>query len=520
VRALLLAALIALLGALPAAGEALGESPFVRGFRVSGNTVLPEGEIQAALAPFVGRRLSAEDLIAARDALTRLYLDRGYATSGAYLPDQRVTDGIVELRVEEGRLEDVSVTGASHLRAKYLRARLLRDSEGPLQVQRLRESLEQLQEGPLVERVSAVLQPGTRPGASRLELEVHESAQGSASFTADNGQSPAIGAERAELRATRYNLLGNGDGLELMSGLTRGLRSYEGRYWVPLGARETELELRYRSSTADVVEEPFDALDIASRWRAVSLGLRHPLYPSDDSVVWLGLQGDWIRSRTYLDDQRFGFSQGSEHGEVKISALRATQDWVRRDLDDVLALRSTFSLGLDLFDASDAGGGAPDGTFLAWLGQAQWAHRFDAWLGGAQLIARADVQLTPNPLLTPERFSVGGAYSVRGYRENELIRDNAAVGSLELRVPIWRAPDGGDRLQLAPFLDLGHGWDHESTDGPRTLASVGLGLRLRVAPNSLASLYWGIPLRHVPHTGDDWLQNHGLHFALTFLSPR
>jgi len=519
-KALRLGLLLALGFALHAAAQQLDEQPLVRGFRVSGNSVLPESELQAALAPFVGRRLSAEDLIAARDAVTRLYVDHGYATSGAFLPDQRVRDGIVELRVEEGRLEDVHVTGASHLRASYLRARVLDGASGPLQVQQLRDLLERLQEGPLVDRVNAVLEPGARPGSSRLELAVHEPVQGTFTATADNAQPPAIGSESGELRTTRYNLLGIGDGLELATGLSRGLRRYEGRFWFPLGAGETEAELRYLESRADVVEDPFDPLDITSRWRVLSAGLRHPFHPSEDSVLWLGIQGDLIRTRTYLDDRRFGFAPGSEDGETSISALRATQEWLRRDQNDVLAARSTFSVGLDVLGASDAGPGLPDGTFFAWLGQAQWAHRVEGLLGGSQLVARADVQLTPNSLLAPERFPLGGAHSVRGYRELELVRDNAAVGSLELRVPLLRAHDGGDRLQLAPFLDAGYGWDREDTPGPRTLASVGLGLRLRLAQNGLASLYWGIPLRHVSDTGDDWLQDHGLHFAVTFATAR
>jgi hemolysin activation/secretion protein len=322
------------------------------------------------------------------------------------------------------------------------------------------------------------------------------------------------------VRTTRYNLLGIGDGVELATGLSRGLRRYEGRVWAPLGASETELELRYLASHADVVEEPFDALDITSRWRVMSVGLRHPLYPSENSTLWFGLQGDLIRTRTYLEDQRFGFAPGSEDGETQISALRATQEWLRRSQGDVLAARSTFSVGLDVLGASDAGPGLPDGTFLAWLGQIQWAHRLDPWLGGAQLLARADVQLTPNALLAPERFPLGGAHSVRGYREIELIRDNAAVGSLELRVPLLRAPDGADRLQLASFVDLGHGWDDESTQGPKTLASVGLGLRVHLGDRGLASFYWGIPLRHVSNQGDNWLQDHGLHLSVSFATAR
>jgi hemolysin activation/secretion protein len=522
-RSAALAAVLACLVAWPAAAEPpaeLEERPLVRGFRVSGNTVLPESEIEAALAPFTGRRLSAEDLMAARDAVTRLYVDHGYATSGAFLPDQRVSDGIVELRVEEGRLEDVQVTGARHLRAKQLRGRVLRAASGPLQVQRLRQTLQELQEGPLLEQVSATLTPGSRPGLSRLELAVREPRQTTLAVSADNWQSPAVGAEGAQLRALHHNLLGLGDGLELATGMTRGMRSYETSYWLPLGASETQLELSYRASRADVVEDDFDALDISSRWRLVSAGLRHPLRLGSDSLLWLGVQADLVRSRTYLEDRPFGFAPGTDDGEARISALRVTQEWMQRDVDDVLAARSTLSFGLDVFDATDVGRGLPDATFFAWLGQLQWAHRFGDWLGGAQLSARADVQLTPDPLLPPELFPIGGAFSVRGYRENELVRDNALVGSLELRVPLLRAPDGTDRLQLATFLDVGHGWNREVTPGPKTLAAVGLGLRLRLGQSGLAALYWGQPLRHVDSVGDDWLQNHGLHLSVSFETAR
>jgi hemolysin activation/secretion protein len=85
---------------------------------------------------------------------------------------------------------------------------------------------------------------------------------------------------------------------------------------------------------------------------------------------------------------------------------------------------------------------------------------------------------------------------------------------------VLRATDGSDRLQLATFIDVGHGWDEGETFGPSTLSAVGLGLRWHLPSNGLATVYWGIPLRHVHTTGDDWLQNHGLHLGLSFSTDR
>ncbi len=65
---------------------------------------------------------------------------------------------------------------------------------------------------------------------------------------------------------------------------------------------------------------------------------------------------------------------------------------------------------------------------LAWLGQFQLAHRL--WDSDNQVILRADAQLTRDPLLPIEKFAVGGANTVRGYRDNQLVRDNGLVLSV------------------------------------------------------------------------------------------
>src|SRR5690348_6257333 len=75
---------------------------FVNDVRVTGNTVFSDAEIAEVTAPFKNRWLMTEDLERLRLALTLLYVNKGYLTSGAMIPDQDVRDGVVKVQIIEG----------------------------------------------------------------------------------------------------------------------------------------------------------------------------------------------------------------------------------------------------------------------------------------------------------------------------------------------------------------------------------------------------------------------------------
>jgi hemolysin activation/secretion protein len=107
---------------------------------------------------------------------------------------------------------------------------------------------------------------------------------------------------------------------------------------------------------------------------------------------------------------------------------------------------------------------------------------------------------------------------VRGYLENQLVRDNACIASLEARIPLVQNRRWADVLQLAPFVDFGHAWNNElPTPEPRTIASIGLGLRWGATVVSKPfplrpefEIYWGYQLEDVETDGNT-LQDHGIH---------
>ena len=137
-------------------------------------------------------------------------------------------------------------------------------------------------------------------------------------------------------------------------------------------------------------------------------------------------------------------------------------------------------------------------------------RRFQPW--GVRAIARVDAQLASDTLPSLERFPLGGHLSVRGYRENQIVRDRGVVTSLELRVPVWPFEGRVGAFQLAPFADYGHATNRRNpTPSPKDLASVGIGLLWALGPVE-AEIYWGHQLVNVDTSGD--LQDDGVQFRV------
>jgi hemolysin activation/secretion protein len=209
-----------------------------------------------------------------------------------------------------------------------------------------------------------------------------------------------------------------------------------------------------------------------------------------------------------------------------VTALRFAQEFVYRTRSQVFAVRSRFSFGLDALGSTIHNNDLPDSQFFAWLGQFQWVRQFAPvpriGLPDTQLIVRSDVQLANKPLMTVEQIALGGRYTVRGYPQNSLVRDNAFLASVEARIPVVRGRRWADYFELAPFFDFGQGWNTDRPSGdPPNLAGVGVGLRwgvtvpARVPLRSQFEFYWGYPLRQI-QTNATAIEGNGLYFQLLF----
>ncbi|MEH1839985.1 MAG: ShlB/FhaC/HecB family hemolysin secretion/activation protein [Nostoc sp.] len=495
----------------------------VERFEVIGSTVFSREELAKATAEFTKRPISLTQVYQARSKITDLYVQNGYITSGAYIPPQTIQSGVVKIQVVEGKLEDIQVTGTRRLNPNYVRSRLAIATSAPLNRQRLLEALQLLQINPLIKNVSAELTAGSRTGTSLLEVKISEAKTFSSPIILDNGRSPSVGSFRRGLRLNEANLLGLGDSLSLGYTNTDGSNSFDASYTLPLNPRNGTLSFNYGTTSSNVIEPAFKILDIESASRYYELTFRQPIVQTPTQEFALGLTASrresdisWILQRQNPATPPSVLSPGSDgQGRTRVSALRFFQEWTNRNSREVIALRSQFSLGLDVLNAT-VNQDPPDSRFFAWQGQAQWVRLLAPQ---TLLLLRLNTQLASRALLPIEQIGLGGQDSVRGYRQDYLLTDNGIFASAEVQVPILRLPQIDSTLQVVPFVDFGAGWNSYGKDNPdpdhNTLAAVGLGLRWSQGDRFTVRLDWGIPLVSV-NSNDRTLQEQGLYFSLLY----
>ncbi|WP_414754675.1 ShlB/FhaC/HecB family hemolysin secretion/activation protein [Anabaena sp. CCY 9910] len=495
--------------------QTLAETLTVEKFEFVGNTVFSAQELANLTAGYLKRPITFNDLLKIRSELTKFYIDKGYVTSGVILPPQTVKAGVVVMQVVEGSLEKINVTGTRRLNPSYIRDRLAMAAGKPLSRDRLLTGLQLLQLDPLIKSISTDLQAGIRPGTNILEVKVTEADSFSTQLTLDNQRSPSVGSFRRRIHVNEANLLGLGDGLNIGYTNTDGSNGFDVSYSLPVNPRNGKLIFSYGNTHSNVIESPFNSLDITSQSSYYELTFRQPLLQTPSQEFTLGITASHQRSQTFLgleDIGPFPLAVGADdEGNTRVSAIRFFQEWSQRSSRQVIAARSQFSFGLGILNAT-INNDEPDSRFFSWRGQAQWLRQLAP---DTLLLLQADMQLADRNLLGLEQFGIGGQTSVRGYRQDQLLTDNGVQATAEIRLPILRVPQGV--LQITPFVDVGTGWNHNGANADsNTLVSTGMGLLWRQSNNFTARLDWGIPLTSVDSQRKETWQENGLYFSIIY----
>jgi hemolysin activation/secretion protein len=493
---------------------------FVKGIRVVGSTVLSQEELSQITAPYQNREITSDDLEDVRSLLTMAYVTKGYPNSGAILPDQDLADGVVTLQVVEGRLSEIRIEGAKWFRPSYLRNRIALGAGQPLNSAPLRDRLQMLLQDDRLKELHGALKPGTALGEAVLDVDVAEAHPIRAFVEYNNHINPGVGENQLRGTVVHRNLTGNGDVLSLGFGASAQATPFavgvfptvDASYLIPLNKYDTTFSAGYRYLNFAVTADPFRPLDIKSETQIWTVALRQPVYRTLNDEVALSIVGEYELNANTVLGLPFDFVPGMKNGFGNVAAVRFIQEWTHRTAASVFAIRSRFTTGIGVLGATVNNlPGTADGQFSSWNGQIQWMKQFESTR--IELWNLVTVQLADDRLFPLEQLSVGGRYSVRGYRENTLLRDNGAVYQFETRFPLWSSSTGFPYVQFCPFADIGHSWSAKGdVGGPHTLASVGAGFRFNFSSLTNLNVYWGRRLVTAnvsnPHNS---MQDEGVH---------
>ncbi|HEY0266243.1 MAG TPA: ShlB/FhaC/HecB family hemolysin secretion/activation protein [Rhizomicrobium sp.] len=486
-------------------GRAVDQVQFtLRDIKITGAMTLPAEGFRPLYAGLIGKEIKLNDILDVADAIEKAYRDHGYILVRAYVPPQRVRDGVFTINVVEGKIAHIAVEGGTPATQDQIKGYLSHSLEtAPLPLLTMERGLLLSNDLPGV-TASGVLKPAEDiPGASDLVVSVDQPrATGGLGF--DNRGSRYSGLWTLNADAEVNSVFDAAD--QIGAVLTTS----------PDASEQIAGQLRYRRPIGDdgVIGSVVGTITHGEPGSTLSaFGVVTDSYAVGPRVTWPA-----IRSRAQSLQFDAGFTV--QDADIDVLATRVSHDQWR-----VLDVSATYLYSNWLGGSWLATGGIAQGIpglGATANGSAELSRKggytdFTKFTGMlryvAPLPARLSVVLTGQgqfsmaPLINGELISFGGVGVGRGYDPGAITGDHGIGGSAELR---WDAPYANAYLlgvQPYVYLDGGQTWyiqrgaalDPALLD--QSIGSVGGGVRLSLPHDASLGLEVAQTLKGV--TGSD-----------------
>lgn len=486
--------------------------------RIEGNTVFPNEILDPLKVPYENQTTSLVRFKELAKEITAYYRMRGYVTSRAVIPEQKLEQGQAVIRIVEGKIGTIKIEGLRFSRESMIRRRFRIRSGDILRYQDLERYVTNLNANP-DRKVRIVLLPGEKPETTDIVLKVEEEFPLHASYGFTNLGTDTTGRIRQSGTVTVTNLLGLDDQLTSRVEVSerRGFMGWANSYMVPINARGDIFTIDVNDVLVKLGKDlkPFHA---SGRAFVLSPTLIMPIFHGRY------LSGEWTMGFDYKRIRTLLFGIANSKDDLRVFRFGPNflenDPWGRSILtNEVQTAFAGFLGGLEHNDPI-ASRREADGYF--WQYNVTFGRLQNIWKG-TQAVGRIGAQFSPHRLVPAQQFRIGGFDTVRGYGEGEYLGDYGFQGSLELRVPPyfipkdWKWPAGKstlrDTIRGVGFIDFGKGFlnspflDEEKN---RQLIGVGGGLRVSINRNVQARVDWGVPVGEKPNEG----HAHLIHFAL------
>jgi hemolysin activation/secretion protein len=401
-------------------------------YRLEGLSLLSQLEVEAALDPFLGPGRLYDDVEKARVALERLYADKGYQAVTVAIPQQKVRDGVVTLKVTEGRVGRLRVRGARWFWLSEIRREAPSVAEGTvLNYNDLVRDLAVLNQLP-DRRITPALRAGSVPGTVDVDLNVVDELPLHASLEINNRSSSGTTGLRLN-GAIRYDNLwqrGHSLGFNFQTAPERisDARIFSATYL----ARFLDAPWLTASINGVIQNSDVSTLGgVAVKGRGRTVGTR----------VAFTLPGpvDLFHSVTAgLDLKSYGKDMASDPYGMAIAYAPASLQYIAALSSQ--AAQTQFG-ATATFNLRTLSSGSPAFDAKRYKASAAFTHlrlegsRTQELPGGLQAYGRVLGFAASGPLIPSEQLTAGGAESVRGYYEGQVAGDRGFSGTLELRSP-------------------------------------------------------------------------------------
>lgn len=436
------------------------EKVLIKSVTVSGATLIPEKDIRDIVAPFENKELPLTEMQKAADLITETYRKKGYITSRAYIPPQKIENNKFEIRVIEGKMGDLDVTGNRYYKTSLFKKKFTLNKGEAFDYYILAKILRKINEQP--DRFAkTVLVPGKEPGATDVVMEVKDSLPVHVGVNYDNYGSRYVLSDRCQFNASHNNLFGLEDIFQFQYTITQGeaYRLIGGSYVVPISEK---LKVGFSALWAKMhLLSDYKPLDIRGNSELYSIFAAQSIIDEEKVNVNLNAGFDIKDVFNFQNDQ-----------ETSRDRMRVVKTGIDADITDSLGrsiLTNGIEVGIPEFmaglkykdpRASRPGSG---GEFVKYVMN---FYRLQPMPFNSMILCKNQLQVSSRPLTSTEQFQIGGIINTRGYPPAELTGDQGFSTTTEWSFPPYFIPKDlkipttqiscYDTIKLVVFYDYGN----------------------------------------------------------------
>ncbi len=446
---------------------------------VAGAHHLEQEAVRSVLGAYEGRCLNTADINQLLQALNAAYVSRGYITSRAYLPEQKVASGLLQLQVIEGVIEGITLNNNQDgPDVRRVSAAFPTGAGKVLRLQDIEQGVDQLNRAASAQ-AAVTLEPGTVPGSSKVIVKSIDDRSWRTALYGDNSGESSTGRIRLTASLDKDNLLEINDTWQLALNRSDRSRAFSLSPTFPFG---------YWTLTGSYSRSDYSN----------PLGNGYTVNGESNSAL-VSVERLFFRNQTEQLSVIFGVSDRDSSREVAgVSLLpdvtataRIGLRWLHRNPAAATWFgQLSYVRGTDWFDATrdmaQLPAAYPHHQFNKLELQGQYFRSiFKNWQYSSQIQA----QYSRLGLVGGEQMVLGGNDSLRGFATSSSYGDSG-IG--------WRNKLGAacypvlPRLQCFAFADTGIVRSYMSPPAQQ-LAGAGVGARLDY-PHFFAEVSAGIPV--------------------------
>lgn len=466
---------------------------------VTGCTEFKPEEFRPLYEPYLGKQVSFKDLQDIAEKIKAKYHEKGYLTTIAYIPEQEIKEGKVEIKVAEGRMGELKIEGNKSFSTSQLERYFHTKKNEILNIKKLQRDILRLNQNPDLE-IKSIISAGKESGTSDVTLKVTERFPYHVGGGFDNQGTRLAGKPRALITFRSTNVTGHMDSLYVNTLLAARSFGESVMYSLPVNTYGTRLGFNFAYFRSKLGAE-YKPYNIRGNTTIYTPHIQQEIYLSEDMQIDsdFGFEIKCIRKRI----------EGNLTASDQLRQPYFSFDLTR--LDRLFGGGQTtysplFKFGVPHF----LGGSKHDHPTSSRPGTGGFFFKYEHSLRRMQrmpfesyAVLRSAAQLTTHTLPPSEQFNLGGANYIRGYPEGDYLADEGINMNLDWIFPMylfpkeWKLPysDTPMRNQVEPvlFMDLGAGWIENVVSGEhhnKFLMGLGGGLRIRIARNLFARFEW------------------------------